>query len=302
MQCRQKEKYTYSDKLVKGGEGKAEALVDGGAIHAGLAAYFSSRSPEEAEGAIRAKFQKEMEGEMIFPEEEGEIKQQEDLCVECVRAYITHYAKDEFEVLRPEVKFLVPLPNSSHSCIFHPSNATMPHLFTGFTDALVNWNGDPWLMEHKSTKQEVMKEDGAVRRRYLESFLMDRQITGYCYGIWKETGIRPRGVILNVLKKPRINAKEKTKAGFIREFYLRSEDDLLRFEEEFISIAEEIESAYERGAHYRNPRACHDWNYLCPFFQACLRGGVNEGEFERKPPSPSEVEWEKICKEYGGAA
>lgn len=277
------------------------ALTTGGSFHEGAAKFFSTRSKAEAMKAAEENFRERIKDEIILPEERREIEQQIELSRRMTAIFCENYADDEMQVLQPEVKFRVALPNTHHHCLFfhrilfpdvpfkdcqlsHSGGCFQPHYFQGKTDAVVSWKGKIWLLEHKTTAQS-----GQI---FFDRFFLDFQPTGYLYGIGKATGVQPHGFILNVLKKPMKNAKDQLNVGFEREPYLRSEEDLLRFEKQFIRQCNDYESAFteriltgDPTATYMNTKSCTDYRRRCEYFNLCHNhiDGRESDEFIRRP-------------------
>lgn len=155
-----------------------------------------------------------------------------------------------------------------------------PHKLTGKTDAIVHWNGNIWLLEHKTT--------AISGQQFWSQWQLDIQPTAYIYGIWKSIGIRPRGFVLNALVKPsegqvagwnsrRKHGEPKNIADYIkyeREAFLRTEEDLARVEQTISAVADDWEASmlkgYQRGFYMSPvPGACVAYNRLCDFHAAC---------------------------------
>lgn len=153
-----------------------------------------------------------------------------------------------------------------------------PHYFVGKTDAIVSWKQNIWLLEHKTTSIKG--------EQFFSQWRLDLQPTGYIYGIWKALGIRPSGFIINAIGKPsesqvqswnarRKTGPPKTAADYIsydREAFLRTEQDLARFERQFINTCNEWEERIVSGvwdAALHGP-ICSQYNRLCDFHHACL--------------------------------
>lgn len=310
QECRQKAYYWHEARLTSHRE--ADALLLGGAFHHGVAKFFATGDAEVASKFAEDEFRERIAAQpagLILPEELEGIEKQISFTKRAVNQYADYYKQNNFQILYPEVKFSTAMPNTWHHCWFahrliHPdvpfsecpaesftpgpepsaNNLTaqyksqkcfMPHVFTGTTDGLIKMNGMLWLLEHKTTAIS-----GAP---FFDRFYLDFQPTGYMYGIWKALGTRPHGFILNVIKKPNRAAKDQDRVGFEREAYLRTDSDLLRFEREFILQANDYEDAFKNGKIYLNTKSCTNYNRRCYYFDTCLRGGPEEGEFRARP-------------------
>lgn len=284
--CRQKEWDQNELHLMPHRE--ADALMIGEAYHAGAAEFFASGDVAKAEALAESTMLQRLKGQVILAAERPVIDQEVAMAKFMVVSYAAEYK--DFNVLWPEVKFRVPLPDSEHHCWFahrllHPDipfdqcyyrDCWMPYYFQGRADAVIERSRMIWLLEQKTSADN--------KGSFWDKFLLDFQITGYIYGIWKATGTKPHGAIVNKVCKPRSNAVDKT-ILFEKEPFLRNDDDLARFETEFLMRAREYERAWREGLIYMNPSNCLAYNRKCYFFDLCLRHQEQvPGEFRTKDP------------------
>jgi len=154
-----------------------------------------------------------------------------------------------------------------------------PHRFVGKTDAVVVWNQMIWLLEHKTT--------AISGEQFWSQWRLDIQPTGYIYGIKKALGVNVGGFILNAINKPSesqvSNWNKKRKNGppkevkdyitYEREPFLRSQEDLDRFEKEIIGVCDDWERDIIRG-HFpldgAYNKGCNQYNRQCEFHAACV--------------------------------
>jgi hypothetical protein len=153
-----------------------------------------------------------------------------------------------------------------------------PHRFVGKTDAVVVWMNNIWLLEHKTT--------AISGEQFWAQWRLDIQPTGYIYGIQKATGTRVSGFILNAINKPseaqvsawnkkRKYGPEKNVVDYIsysREAFLRSAEDLQRFEQELIQTADDWERDIVRGVFPHDGfanKGCQQYNRLCEYHSLC---------------------------------
>lgn len=286
--CRQKSYNWHVLRLMAWRE--AEALMTGEAFHVGIAHYFSTRDVDASMKLAEARYRERLEGQMVLPEEQTLIEQQIELSRRMIQRYATHYQNEDIQILMPEVKFMIPLPGTEHHCwfvhrILHPDDeyhdridtggcigeeivcddkrCHVPHYFTGRTDAVISWHNMIWLLEHKTA---VNTGDIFYKR-----FRLDKQTTGYLYGIWKATGTKPHGFILNVVKKPRADVAKRDPfaISFEREPFIRDEKTLEEFEHELILIANDYEQAFRTGNIYKNENNCTSYNRECYYLSRC---------------------------------
>ncbi len=285
---------------------EADALMLGGAFHVGSAILHASRDVKTAVKATEAEFRKRLEGQMILPEEWPLIEHQIEQAKAGVRAYSENFLPD-FQILQPEVEFMVELPNTKHHCWFahrvlYPDRpfsdcrfqggpkelrCWQSHWLRGRTDAVIKWNKLIWLLETKTT---AITGDIFYKRWFL-----DFQPTAYIYGIWKSTNLRPHGFILNIVKKPNKRAHDQFAFCFEREPYLRSDEDLAEFESEITMIAEDYEDAMRMKRVYKNPSSCIAYNRTCYYWDMCKRHHVpGDGEFRKREKDYVDLAYYKL--------
>lgn len=157
-----------------------------------------------------------------------------------------------------------------------------PHRVKGKTDAVVMWtfggSRGLWLLEHKTT--------AISGQQFWNQWLIDLQPTVYLYGIWKALGIKPSGFILNAINKPSeaqvSNWNSRRKYGqakgvedyisYERQAFLRTEEDLLRCEQQLKDWCDEWEWRVTNGkfplSNIRN--ICFSYNRACDYYTLCL--------------------------------
>jgi len=306
-QCRQKMKYHQVDGLEE--NSIAIPLMTGGAFHEGAAEFLAHRDVRLATQTAETKYRERLVGQMILPEERAQIEQQIELSKRMVDVFASHFDDHEMVVISPEVEFCVPMKGTEHHCywfhkLLHPDKPNQPgyttftggcedplciqpHYFRGKTDAVISWKGKIWLLEHKTTAMT-----GNI---FYDKFMLDFQTTGYLYGIGKALGTRPHGFLLNVLKKPNKNAKDQLSVSFEREPYLRSDEDISRFESQFILQAQEYERAVTDNIIWMNPDSCTSWNRRCYFWDTCKNfGRIIPEQFRQKALDYVDLEYYRI--------
>ena len=240
-------------------------------------------------------------GQKLLPEEIPQTELMIEQAVHAVRKYAENFQEVNFEVLQPECQFLVPFPGTEHHChffhrILHPgipnegctdSECIHPHYLKGTADGVIQWNKMIWLLEHKTTSM--------TGGTYWKRWILDFQPTGYIYGIWKATGLRPHGFILSIVKKPQKRAKDQFLFGFEREPFIKSDAELAAFEKDFVQIAEDYEDMVIRERYYKNPKSCFNYNRACYYHTVCSRFDKPlEGEFTVRTPDYVDKEYYNI--------
>lgn len=120
----------------------------------------------------------------------------------------------------------------------------------GKYDGLVSRNGEGWLLEHKTTSDDLGAES-----TYWKQLAIDSQVSHYMLARWQE-GQRLVGTLYDVIRKPTINPKKLTKADqqlFVagRTYYGQ------RFDDAFVSAWQRDPEARETPEMY-GARLTHD--------------------------------------------
>lgn len=308
--CRQ---FAYNwDELRLASQREADPLIIGEAYHLGSEIITQSASVEDAVKATEQRMRERYVGQLILPEERPEIERNIEWAKAAVQAWALHYDKADFRVLWPEVNGCVPLPGTEHHCFFAhrilyptvpfnlckdmppgdiPRQCHQPHYFKFRTDGIIEMYKKVWLLEQKTTARDDDK--------FWSQWHLNFQTRGYCYGVWKTTGVLVSGFLLNAIikhsKQVTINGKRKyqldpTNVGFGREPYIVTQEDLADFEHDIVGLANAYEDAFCDKAHndkslkiFKNTDACFEWNRKCQYYDLCKRGQVQlEGEFRTR--------------------
>jgi hypothetical protein len=155
-----------------------------------------------------------------------------------------------------------------------------------------------WLLEQKTTSS-------TNRNSFWTKFQIDNQIRGYCYGVWKATGILVDGVLVNAIIK---HSKQKSvlgekkyeldpqNVGFERDHVLVTKQDVLDFERELTLLANEYEHKFSHPELIvKNPQSCFNWNRQCYYFDRCRRHNEPfDGEFREREPDYVEQHYAEV--------
>jgi hypothetical protein len=299
--------------------GRSMNLVDGSAMHEGIAHGMATKDWPAALAQAEERFEKDATLSTIPPEQAYLLEQHRALVRKMVEVYRDNYEDADYQVIQPECTFDVMLPGTWHSCIMrHWWDAEegvevwgqpdadkilrgsvldphaflehtrpvreacacwVPHRFVGKTDNIIAWKHNIWLQEHKST--------AIAGPQFWDQWLLDVQPTGYIYGVWQALGIRPSGFILNAIIKPseaqvasynsrRKYGEAKTQEDYVkfeRQPFLRTEEDLSRFEHQVVNLCNEWEMRVRGELAFDmspTPGACLAYNRRCDFFAACM--------------------------------
>lgn len=160
--------------------------------------------------------------------------------------------------------------------------------------------GDWWVLETKTAAMST------VDANYLDRVRVDWQVTGYLVLAEELLGIRPRGVLYNVIKKPAIRLKKgesheafaqrvyeeytrnaKDKQYFVREEVIIGRPQINQWRKEMSFVCEEIWQAHQdaKAIWPMNTGACIEKYGACKYFELCVSGGtVNPLLYRRKKP------------------
>lgn len=223
-------------------------LVFGRSIHRALAEWYANFSQPVTLEIFEATMRDAIKDVEWFKEEKDKYQLHINAGIELLKQYFERYKKEPFSVLQSELKFEVPLDS---------------HTLVGRTDAIINWDGRFKLLEHKTTSK--------LGQNYLNKFNLDSQLTSYIYGIRKALKIDIQEVVLNCLRKIRIDAK-KSEPEFVRDIIIRADEDLEIFEKEVVLIAAQIESCEQNPElFWRNTDSCIQYG-TCAYHSLCMHG------------------------------
>lgn len=95
-----------------------------------------------------------------------------------------------------------------HLPIYNPATRRTSRTWTnaGKYDGIVTRDGGAWLLEHKTTSDDLSPES-----TYWKQLAIDSQVSHYMLARWQE-GQRLVGTLYDVIRKPSINPKKLTKA------------------------------------------------------------------------------------------
>lgn len=231
------------------------ALLFGGALHDALDAYYTN-------GLVKAieKFRE------TYVDREGEEIRTVDNGVKVLEWYAKVYANEPFTVLgKPEVGFVFPIGNI---------------LWGGRMDLPVEWDGQLWVMEHKTTTR--------LDSNFFKQFSLDKQVTSYTVGAEAFFSRPCAGCIVNViepwkeLKRPTERSK-RPEDHFVRDPVRRPQVLKDRFKLNIQRIVRDILWCEENNEFYEAElkTACFYYNYDCPYRTLC-EYGEDEKVIERE--------------------
>lgn len=298
--------------------------------HAGISHFHKTGDVQAAMDVAEREVRSAMEHTMILPEEHITWERAVVSARAGVKKYAETYSKLTYTVLRTEVRFLQPIPNTEHHCqifhdilekcgrltheagivthtgeVFDPTHSSKlcwrPHYAAGITDAVISLNSEIWLQDHKFS--------GFKAEMFFRFYELDFQGTLYCWGIQQETGITPKGFVINKIGMP-TKRQMADDVDFESEPYLRNALDYGRMLAWATDVGNEIESriiateAYGFAVASRefriNPKACYDYQRECPYHNVCMQHDSPESleDFEVAPPRYYDaLYYDILCRE-----
>lgn len=190
----------------------AAPLVDGSAIHEGLAALYKGHTLEESQQDLKSFYATQLDGWTLTREGRIRTSDSEDWGCDLLEAYANrdentadrYSLTDDFMVSEVETQFQVVLGEICWSCgtpypvgeemFTHcESCQAIAHWWVGRADLVVIKDGKHKIIDHKTTS--------SAGSAWLNSFAYSMQQIGYCYGIGKHNGTSITGYGINALKK-----------------------------------------------------------------------------------------------------
>jgi len=234
-------------------------------------------------------------------------------------AYIEKYPGENFRVVAVEREFRAPIVNPETGC------ASRTFIMRGKVDALVEFNGRYFIVEHKTAS--------SINRGYIERLPMDFQVMLYSDYLGQAMNIKFAGVLYNVVGKAKIaqgeseteeafetrRAKliEKSKSGkstakqkaaepddvfqarlaakyrekdmFHRELLYFYDDHYATLHSEVWELTQQLLAARRTGRWYMNTDYCFHFNRSCAYFPICSakeKSNVIENKYRRIEAHP----------------
>lgn len=233
---------------------KGTALAFGGAVHEGLDAYYKNigLGVEEALRLAKDAFSKN------YQNREGDELRTVENGIKMLEWYAKKYVSEPFIVEgKPESGF-----------VFFIGDI----LYGGRIDLPVTWDGNLWIMEHKTTTR--------LTGGYFDQFELDKQVTGYIIAAeeyYQERKVM--GCIVNVMEpwKDLVRPTAKSKGPedhFLRKPVTRSTMLKERFRLNIQRIVRDIKWCEENDEFMEAEKkeVCLYYNRPCPYLQLCQFG------------------------------
>jgi len=222
----------YMLRIVQGwtSRRKSAALGFGSAIHLGLADWYRSGGVlHSALAAIRTGWPAD-----------SPIDDYRDLnkCLTVMEEYSRQYPTENFvpvgfpDVPMIEIPFSLPLVTADGEPVL--TDEGTPIEYGGIFDGLVDFSGQVFVLEHKSTSQ--------LGDYYFDQFKPNNQVTGYIWAGRQLSGKRVTGAIINA-----IGVYRKGETRFRRHITMRSDAEIAEWIKNIQASASEIEWHEKRG-------------------------------------------------------
>lgn len=203
---------------------RSSALSFGGGFHEGLATWYKTHDLAAALSAIVNKWDDSVSVDDYRTKEKA---------VQVMIDYVKHYPQESFKVVgiedgRPmiEVPFVL---DTGLVC-----DDGEPIEYGGIFDGLVDFNGQLWVFEHKTTSQ--------LGSYYFDQFKPNNQVTGYIWAAEQLSGRKVHGAIINAIGVYKTGATK-----FERGMTARHPQDLKEWLENIRIVCNQIKRAEKEG-------------------------------------------------------
>lgn len=263
----------------------APALLFGKALHSALEVFYKDIREGKDRATALASSIKIFQDNYETPE--GEEKRTTENAIKLLKGYEEVYRNEPFKVLGQEIGFAVP--------VFYKDSTGVEKSFLlcGRLDALIDWNGVLYVLEHKTTTM--------LGANYFYQFEMSMQVDGYVYAASQHTGRKCLGAVVNALEVWKDVKKETSKTKKLEDHYARdpisrSDYELSEYLKDAGEWVERIIDSEKRNSFPRHKGACFTYNYKCPYWDIC-----KYGEDEKIIGRTYKVEkWEPYKQPNGG--
>lgn len=117
-----------------------------------------------------------------------------------MRGYDRYWGGVSWETVEVEQQFTLPIVNPETN----RTSRTFTH--AGRVDGIVRFEGRDYLLEHKTTSEDISDPNAPYWRR----LAIDAQVSGYVLSYW-QMGRKLEGTLYDVIRKPSIRPKQITK-------------------------------------------------------------------------------------------
>lgn len=188
-------------------------------------------------------------------------------CCNSFLQYLNHYSMDEnmLQVLAPEETFSVPVPLTDAEKLLYPQIAEYTLLFNGQRDLRIKLQGHKWLVEHKTTGQDLSVQAQRLRR--------SAQCLGYVWADQQQNEDPVEGILvsfhhLSARKSKTTGTYGAPNVQFARSPQLFTQQDLVEWRASFISAVADLATCIENNNWPMNHDSCYTFG-ACSYVQLC---------------------------------
>lgn len=285
----------------------ATALSFGGAIHKALEVIIRYGVTEQTKHEAKARLIQHFDAHPVGPDEYRNL----DMALSVFDRYTTKHPLELWEVMKDangepmvEISFECPLGSltlngpirrAPRDCIVGCDDAsateffvkTLYILWTGRIDAILYWDGEHWVLDHKTTS--------IAGPGFFNDFILSQQTVGYAWAGSNLLKLPVKGLVLNALM-----ARRPTKTGVSIEFdrrrYIYSPEMLHEWEENTLATVSDFIAHLQRGFFPMQTKWCQGKYGQCKYHEVCVLGRQH-----RLPYLQSElfrdVTWSPLAKQ-----
>ena len=189
-------------------------------------------------------------------------------------SYMDHFAHDEgmLRIIASEELFEIPMfaENESESLIIDSPwfvNTGPYFIFTGMVDLEIELNGQPWVVDHKTTGKQIAQMQAQLRR--------SPQFIGYSYAASKKLSVPPMGFLviihhLSAYKSRTTGEYGKPKIDFDRTPEIYTPQDINQWRLGIFDVARQIYRCKSTGVWPMKHDSCHTFG-RCQYNDLCDR-------------------------------
>jgi len=253
---------------------KSGALGFGGALHEGLATWYRTRDKGQALLAIDEAWPANL------PIDDWRTKEK---CLQTMIEYMKHYPVETFKIIGLPDTPLVEQTFTIHTGMYLPCERAgcvvatnkdeewclcglkrEPIEYGGIFDTGVEWAGNEYVLEHKTTSQ--------LGTYYFNQFKPNNQVTGYLWALGQLTGRKPSGAIINA-----IGLYKSSPTKFERSITTRSDEDITHWLENVRATCQMIKDCERRQFWPMHTQACTMYG-KCEYHDVHVLGAKAEQE------------------------
>jgi len=203
---------------------RSSALAFGGGFHEGLATWYKTGDLAAALTAIATKWDDTVSADDYRTKEKA---------VQVMIDYVKHYPAENFKVVGIEDGApMIEVPFVLDTGMVTDDGE--PIEYGGIFDGLVDFNGQLWVLEHKTTSQ--------LGSYYFDQFKPNNQVTGYIWAAEQLSGRKVHGAIINA-----IGVYKTGTTKFERGMTARHPQDLVEWLENIRLVCNQIKRAEKEG-------------------------------------------------------